>query len=73
MEENTNIEKATKLCQPVDTVSDALGESWDRRHVHFIITAEEFVEDADPMAAKEAEHVSELSELPLHAMHRREY
>ena len=70
MEKNTDIRKAAKLCQPVYTVSDVLGESWDRHHLHFIITAEEFVEDADPMAAKEVDHVSEL---PLHAMHRREY
>ena len=73
MGKNTDIEKAAEICQPASTVSDALGESWDHRHVHFIITAEEFVEDADTMAAKEVEHVPELPELPLHAMHRREY
>ena len=58
-------------CQPAYTISDAFGESWDCRNLHFIIIAEEFVEDADPMAAKEVDQVSELP--PLHAMHLREY
>ena len=71
MKESANIEEAIEFCQPALTISDALGESWDRRNLHFIITAEESVEDADPMAAKEVDQVSELP--PLHAMHLREY
>ena len=71
MKENTNIEETTEFCQPAYTVSDALGESWDRHHVHFIVTADEFVEGADPIAAKEVDQVSELP--PLHAIHLREY
>ena len=41
-------------------------QSWDRKYVYFLITAEEAVEDAGPVkAAKEPE-------LPLHVMHHRE-
>ena len=66
-----DIKTITTRCQPAYTVSDAFGESWDCRNLHFIITAEEFVEDPDPMAAKEVDQVSELP--PLHTMHLREY
>ena len=50
-------------------MADALGDDYDRRHVHFLITAKEVAEESPPAT----EERDLLSELPLHVKHRREY
>ena len=58
-----------RFYQPTLSTSEALGESWDPNHVHFLITVEEPVEDTGPVVFEEEAYVFEL---PLHAMHHRE-
>jgi len=61
-----DINKVACHCQPANHLSELLGQSWDRKQVHFFIT----VEDASP--AKDFEERDDVPELPLQKMHRRE-
>jgi len=70
IKDHPDINNVARRCQPAFPLSELLDQSWNRKHVHFFITAEEAVEDAGP--AKDAEERDRVSEFPLQMMHRRE-
>ena len=70
IKDHPDINQVARFCQPIFRLSELFDQSWDSKHVHFLITAKEAVEDADP--AKAAEQWDYVSELPLQTMYRRE-
>lgn len=47
IKDHTDIEEVAHYCQPALRVSNALGESWDPGHVHFIIMVKDAVRGED--------------------------
>lgn len=68
--DHPDINKVARRCQPAFPLSELFAQSWDRKHVHFFITAKETVEDAGP--AKDDEERDHVSDFPLKMIHRRE-
>lgn len=60
-----DLKEIAELCQPAAALKYVLGESWDSRHVHFLITADKFEGDEDL-------EMSTIPESPLEKMNRRE-
>ena len=68
---NHPVDQVANSCQDALLAHHLCDEPWDSDRVHLIVTAQELV-GGDTHPTKQSDVVPELSELPLHILHRRE-